>query len=82
MQCVEIQINEQTGDSKEIFIEELCSMPEEADTRIIPHLYYEASKGHKRFVVVSNDTDVVVLILFTPIFFLAKDYMNYGLSMV
>ena len=84
MQCVEIQINEQTGDSKEIVIEELCSMLEEADTRIIPHLYYDASKGHKRFVVVSNDTDVVVLILFYTHLLLSKGlhelWIKYGVG--
>ena len=59
-------------------------MLEEADTRIIPHLYYEASNGHKRFVVVSNDTDAVVLILSYTHLLLSKGlkelWIKYGVS--
>ena len=41
----------------------LKSMIEEADSRIIPHLNWSLSKGYKSFVILSNDADVLVLIL-------------------
>jgi hypothetical protein len=42
----------------------LKSSIEEADGRIIPHIHWSlTSKEYKNFVVLSNDTDVLVLIL-------------------
>ena len=45
---------------------------EEADARIIPHVAFSIRSGTKRVVVLSNDTDVVVLLLY---------YFNQFLSM-
>ena len=42
--------------------EELSPFLEEADTRIIPHIIIFFD-GYKRIVVISNNTDVFVLIL-------------------
>ena len=45
---------------------------EEADTRIIPDIYYNILNGYKQIVVISNDTDVFALILFSMSLFLDK----------
>ena len=45
---------------------------EEADTRIIPHIYYNILNGYKQIVVISNDTDVFALILFYMSLFFDK----------
>ena len=42
---------------------ELNSKIEEADQRLIPHIHYSISQGAKRSVVISNDTDVFVLLI-------------------
>ncbi len=42
-------------------IDELQNDIEEADGRIIPHILYAVKEGSKRVVVLSNDTDVLVL---------------------
>ena len=41
----------------------LRSVIEEADARIIPHIAASIEEGLKRFVVLSNDTDVLVLLI-------------------
>ena len=45
------------------FVEQLRSNHEEADTRILLHVAYQASYGAKRAVVASPDTDVLVLLV-------------------
>ena len=42
----------------------LLSEIEEADSRIIPHISNAAKGEHRRVVVISNDTDVIALLLF------------------
>ena len=37
---------------------------EEADLRIIPHAVNVATNGHKCIVILSNDTDVLILVLY------------------
>ena len=44
--------------------EDLQMCLEEADVRVIPHIHKAVSNGVERVVVLSNDTDVVVLLLF------------------
>lgn len=44
-------------------IKELGSSIEEADCRIIPHANWAIEHGAKRLVILSNDTDVVTLLL-------------------
>ena len=44
-------------------IASLASNIEEADQRLIQHIYWAAGKGKSTFVVVSNDTDVLVLLI-------------------
>ena len=53
--------------------EELSLFLEEADTRIIPHIYYNILNGSKRTVVISNDTDVFALILHYMSLFFDKE---------
>ena len=43
--------------------EELNLFLEEADTRIIPYIYFNILNDYKRIVVISNDTDFFALIL-------------------
>ena len=43
-------------------VEELLLPLEEADTRIIPHLFYSTSNGYDYGVVGSNDADVIALL--------------------
>ena len=43
---------------------ELCYDIEEADLRIIPHAMHAARAGYKRIVVLSSDTDVLVLLIY------------------
>jgi DTW domain-containing protein YfiP len=42
---------------------ELNNMLEEADLQIVPHVNWAVQNGAKRVVVLSNDTDVVALLL-------------------
>ena len=42
-------------------INELKSSIEEADHRIIPHIFWSIQQGHHSFVVISNDTDALNL---------------------
>ena len=59
-------------------IEPLKSLIEEADSRIISHIHRSlTSQGYKTFVVLSNDTDVLVLILH---YF--KQFKNFGIEKV
>ena len=44
--------------------EDLQMWLEEADVRVIPHIHKAVSNGVERVVVLSNDTDVVVLLHF------------------
>ena len=44
-------------------IHSLKSNIEEADHRLIPHIQWSLQEGHKNFAVISNDTDVLVLLL-------------------
>ena len=64
--CIEIENGQQH------IRHELKSDIEEADARIIPHVAFSIRSGTKRVVVLSNDTDVVVLLLY---------YFNQFLSM-
>ena len=43
--------------------EQLSLFLEEADTQIIPHMYYNILNGYKQIAVISNDTDVFALII-------------------
>ena len=62
----------------------LMSVIEEADARIIPHIAASISDGSKRIVVLSNDTDVLVLLINYFTDFLAKGvvqlWIKYGLG--
>lgn len=56
-------------------VEELNRALEEADLRIVPHVHWAMRNGSRRVLVLSNDTDVVVLLLrFVELF------LNQGLS--
>ena len=57
--CVELNI-----DGNEIIRNDLTSNLEEADLRIIPHVYDSLISGTKSVVVLSNDTDVVTLLFY------------------
>ena len=46
-----------------VAINSLASNIEEADQRLIQHIYWAAKKGKSTFVVISNDTDVLVLLI-------------------
>ena len=50
----------------------LRSVIEEAVARIIPHIAASIEEGLKRFVVLSNDTDVLVLLINYFLSFLIK----------
>lgn len=56
--CTQIHNNERSVRN------ELNSTTEEADLRMMPHIYHAVLHGIKRAVVVSNDTDVLALIFF------------------
>ena len=43
---------------------ELNSNIEEADSRIIPHIEKAVKRGTRRVIVHSNDTDVVIYLLY------------------
>ena len=59
IKCIECKPNGQCIEHNDLF-----SNTEEADTRIIPHLYHAASEGYKHFIAKSNDTDDFALLLF------------------
>ena len=61
--CIEVNHEERS-----IVHDELNSTIEEADMRIIPHVYNSIINGTKRVVVLSNDRDVVLLLYFMPEF--------------
>ena len=63
--CIEV-----TNGVKKV-IQQLESSIEEADGRMIPHVAEAAKNGIERVVVLSNDTDVVVLMLIT-----LKSFLN------
>ena len=44
-------------------IEELDNDIEEADVRMIPHILYAIKSGSQRIVILSNNTDILVLVL-------------------
>ena len=44
-------------------IEELDNDIEKADVGMIPHILYDIKSGSQRIVILSNDTDVLVLVL-------------------
>ena len=46
-------------------VQALCSNQEEADTRLILHAKYAADRGAETIIVVSPDTDVFVLLIYT-----------------
>ena len=54
---------EQALDGSIIIRKELTLDLEEADIRLIPHIYQAILKGFSRIVVLSNDTDVFVILL-------------------
>ena len=56
-----IQISSQSHENT--FIASLASNIEEADQRLIQHIYWAAGQGKSTFLVVSNDTDVLVLLI-------------------
>lgn len=51
------------------------AMPEEADLRIMPHIKHATNRGYQRVMVLSNDTDVLVLLLY-----LWTTFKNLGLK--
>ena len=51
------------SNGKETSLPDLDIMIEEADVRIIPHACHAVETGTKRVVIISNDTDVVILAL-------------------
>ena len=60
------------GDGSITDVPNLKSVLEEADLRLIPHISKAIDENYRRVVVVSNDTDVVALILYyMPRFILA-----------
>ena len=66
--CIEYRFETDWNDI-EIFIEKLRSGMEEADIRLILHISYCIQKGFTRIIIISNDTDVVVLVLYyVPLF--------------
>ena len=48
---------------EELVVQVLNHYSEEADTRIVPHVYWAAKNGATRIAILSNDTDVVFLLL-------------------
>ena len=61
---------------------ELDSNIEEADSRIIPHIEKAIMRGVQKVIVLSNDTDVFVLVLYYVHYFMEKGlveiWMKYG----
>ncbi len=55
-------VYEQPGGTK-VDLPELSDWLEEADSRLIPHTNWAINRGCKRIVVLSNDTDSIVLLL-------------------
>ena len=51
-------------DGSEAIRNKLNSNLEEADLRIMPHVYDSVVSGTKSVVVLSNDTDVITLLLY------------------
>ena len=51
-----------TGESVEV-VPELASSQKEADTRLLLHASQAAQEGHRAVIVVTEDTDVFVLLL-------------------
>ena len=60
-----------------VAINSLASNIEEADQRLIQHIYWAAKKGKSTFVVISNDTDVLVLLIHY-----VKKFKNVGVSKI
>jgi hypothetical protein len=58
--------------TKESEIDSLASSIEEADCHIVPHIEYTILQNTKRVVVLSNDTDIVLLILRYIYYFQSK----------
>ncbi len=56
--CQSVQLNVTLEHS------ELDSDIEEADIRLIAHAHHAANDGTKRLVILSNDTDVLVALLY------------------
>ena len=46
-----------------VTIHEIARWIEEADARIVPHVYWAVNQGCKKVVVLSNDTDTVAILL-------------------
>ena len=63
-------------------IDILKSGIDEADDRVIPHCAYEVNRGAQRILVISNDTDTVVCLLYHMNFFkqngLIELWCQYG----
>ena len=51
--------------TKPVEILELTSWQEEADKRIVPHAFWAVHQGCERLVVISNDTDSIVRLLYS-----------------
>lgn len=68
----EIKCKEYRPDGEFVTRDELTSCLEEADIRLIPHVYHAIINGHTKIIVISNDTDVFVLLLF----YMAQYYTN------
>ena len=64
--------------------EELNLFLEEADTWIIPQIYYNILNGYKRIVVILNDTDVFALIFHYMFLFFHKGinelWLKFGIG--
>ena len=56
--CIFVHHDQNTSD-----IDDLNSDIEEADHRLIPHIEWSLHIGHNNIVVISNDTDVLVLLV-------------------
>ena len=63
-------------DNNVFSIEELNVDIEEADSRLIPHIFYQSKNDTKRVLVSSNDTDVFVLLVHYFAKFCTKVYEN------
>ena len=64
-------------------INDLRSGLEEADMRIIPHIHWDVIKySRKCLTVISEDTDVVVLLLYYFNVFSAREFKNCLLDFV
>ena len=70
-----IDCNRISRDKKSVIVPELNSKIEEADQRLIPHIHYSITQGAERPVVISNDTDVLALLIhYLP------DFLSLGLQ--